>query len=278
MSVSRQLGPFEGGTGGLDHGADGPAEHLFALHDHVGAVIGVQDGLQGAVDAQVPTEQASVARDGLENDGARPVAEEDRGVSVLPVGDPGEALGPDEQDPVDARPDEGRRRHEAVDESRTGGVEVEGPTAQAESIRDRRRRGRHRLVRCRGAQDEQIDLMRLEPGAFEGLTPGFGGEEGRGADPARRRDPLGERRRRGAKGPHITRRSRIPVRARIHSSLVSTSALRSSLVTTVGGRAVPQPMMALPRPASITRPVARRRAGRSGRAHPETPASPSVDP
>ena len=40
------------------------------------------------------------------------------------------------------------------------------------------------------------------------------------------------------------RRSRMPVRLTIHSSLVSRMALRSSLLSTAGGRHLPQPVMA----------------------------------
>ena len=44
-----------------------------------------------------------------------------------------------------------------------------------------------------------------------------------------------------------TRRSRIPVRSMIHSSLVSSVSSRSTLVTTLSGIATPQPVMrALP--------------------------------
>ena len=43
-----------------------------------------------------------------------------------------------------------------------------------------------------------------------------------------------------------TRRSWMPVRSRIHSSLVSIIPARSSLVRTLGGSAVPQPVMTAP--------------------------------
>ena len=42
------------------------------------------------------------------------------------------------------------------------------------------------------------------------------------------------------------RRSRIPVRSRIHSSLVSIIAARSSLVRTFSGSDVPMPMTVAP--------------------------------
>ena len=38
----------------------------------------------------------------------------------------------------------------------------------------------------------------------------------------------------------------MPVRSRIHSSLVSIMPARSSLVSDLGGRAVPQPVMTAP--------------------------------
>ena len=42
------------------------------------------------------------------------------------------------------------------------------------------------------------------------------------------------------------RRSRMPVRSRIHSSLVSIIWARSSLVSTFSGSAVPMPVMRAP--------------------------------
>ena len=49
-------------------------------------------------------------------------------------------------------------------------------------------------------------------------------------------------------GPSAARRSLIPVRSTIHWSLVSNRVMMSWLVTTVGGRAVAQPVIAQPVP------------------------------
>src|SRR5688500_13701604 len=65
------------------------------------------------------------------------------------------------------------------------------------------------------------------------------------------------------------RRSRMPVRATIHSSLVSTLASRSALVSVAAGTARPQPPMVSPaltvRPRSLAAPP---RGGTSRRAQP----------
>src|SRR5579875_3991636 len=68
-------------------------------------------------------------------------------------------------------------------------------------------------------------------------------------------------------GPVAARRSRIPLRSKIQSSLVSNRVVRSSLETTVGGRALPHPLTATPVKGG-PRAGAQRRFGRSCRVQP----------
>src|SRR5688572_20869025 len=72
-----------------------------------------------------------------------------------------------------------------------------------------------------------------------------------------------------------TRRSRMPVRVVIHSSLVSRKVAMSALVSTAGGRHFPQPVMAAPREYCTDMPesiCARSRSGHSAGPHLECAA------
>ena len=71
------------------------------------------------------------------------------------------------------------------------------------------------------------------------------------------------------KGPVAARRLRTPERSTIHSSLVSRIDSRSLLVTTVGGSAVPHPVMTQPRSLTNDRShrVGRWSDVRRGRGH-----------
>ena len=98
------------------------------------------------------------------------------------------------------------------------------PQRRPRCVLHRRRRRRHRLVGGGGGQDR--------PGRSRtGRRPA----SARAARPA------------SVASPEVvppTRRSLMPVRSVIHSSLVSMVAARSSLVTILSGRAVPQPVIA----------------------------------
>ena len=100
------------------------------------------------------------------------------------------------------------------------------------------RGGRHRLVGRRGGQDEEVDVGR------------------------RRRPPCPARpapdSTASADVVPPTRRSRMPVRSTIHSSVVSSMASRSALVTTLSGSAVPQPVIAAPTSSVDHRAASRR--------------------
>ena len=85
----------------------------------------------------------------------------------------------------DADGDEAGRGHQAVDEARAGGVEVEGPAGGSERGLDGRRGPGHQGVGGGGGQQQDVDVRGLEARPLQGLSPGFGGQAGgRAADPA----------------------------------------------------------------------------------------------
>ena len=211
----------------VDHDAHGPAEHLSPVHLQVAADLGVEEALGGAVGVEVPPEELAGAVHPLEHDGARAVGEEDGGVAVLPVGDAGQRVGADQRAPC-PRPWRSARgpSDQPVDETGAGGVDVEGAAAQAELGLHGRRGGRDRPVGRGRGEDERVDLARVEPRPSRW--------------PCARTRP---RVRRSCRRPAARW---MPVRSRIHSSVVSIIPARSSLVRTFGGSAVPQPVMTAP--------------------------------
>ena len=142
----------------VDHHAHRAAEDLAPVHLHVAADIRVQQRLRGAVGAEVPAEQLPGAFDGFEHDRTGTVSEQDRGAPVLPVDDPRQRLGTDDQDLVGARTDEAVRGDEGVDEARAGGVEVERTALQPELVLHGRCGRGHGLVGRRGGEHQQVDL------------------------------------------------------------------------------------------------------------------------
>ena len=101
----------------------------------VAADLGVEEALGAAVGVEVPAEQLAAAVDGLEDDGAGAVGEQDGGVAVLPVGDPGQRVGADDEQPLGAHGDQPVGDDQGVGEARAGGVDVERAAAQAELVR-----------------------------------------------------------------------------------------------------------------------------------------------
>ncbi len=160
----------------------------------------------------------------LEDDGPGSVGEEGRGPSVVPVGDPRQGVGADEQHSLGAHGDEPVRVDEAVDEARAGGVELEGAAGQSKVALDDRS-GAPLAV--------GVVVATTRASMRSGVSPAI--------SIAARPDSTESE----AVEPPI-RRSEIPVRATIHSSLVSSVFSRSWLVTTFSGSAVPQPEMTAP--------------------------------
>ena len=131
-----------------------------------------------------------------------------------------------------ARCDEARGEHavglgDRVHEARAAGREVvRGGVRHPEHVGEERRRGGKRHVGRDGRDDQQVDAGRHR-------RPPSRAPCGRPAA----RCPTSPRCRRRS------RRSRIPVRSRIHSSDVSTSAASSSFVTTRSGTWQPRPVI-----------------------------------
>ena len=201
------------------------------------AVLALEQVPERAVGVQVPAEQAAGAVDRLDHHGAGAVADDDGDLAVVHVGDARERLGADEQDGPGPDGDEAGHGDEAVDEARARRVEVERAAADADAVLHGRRRARDDAVGGGGGQHEVVDLV----GACARRRP---------APPA----PASMAR------PEVVppmRRSRMPVRSTIHSSLVSRLTAMSSLVTTLSGTAMPQPVIRMP----LTR---RTRRGRRG--------------
>jgi hypothetical protein len=173
------------------------------------------------VRAQVAREDATArAVRALQDGGAGSVAEEHAGGAVLPVQDRAHLLGGDhERDLAPPARQVALGHAQAVDEARAGGhhVEREGVPASQLGLHVARR-GRHPPVGRRGADDDRVHLARVDPGALHGRFRSAGAEVGVCM-------PAGAR-----------RRSRMPVRVRIHSSEVSIRFARSSFVTTLSGR------------------------------------------
>ena len=133
----------------------------------------------------------------LEHRGAGAVGEEDGRAPVGVVGDARQGVGPDDQDPVDARGHEAVGGDQAVDEAGAGGVEVEGAAAQPELVLHDGRGGGHgagrawwwpgRAGRCRRVDARRGQALRPASVASAEVVP-------------------------------PTRRSRMPVRSTIHAS------------------------------------------------------------
>ena len=148
----------------------------------------------------------------LQHDRARAIAEQHAGRAVLPVEDPREHVGADHQHAL---------VHAAQDELAAGRQSVHEAAAAPRSDRTRRlacapsavlhqrgRRGHVRVVRRARRDDDQVEVVRLDA----------------------RPSPSARARRATASVQVVSsgaaiRRSTMPVRARIHSSEVSTSSL-----------------------------------------------------
>ena len=245
MSSGAEAGVGHGPLGRLDDHPDGPAEDLLAVHEQGPAVLALEQVPERAVGVQVPAEQAARAVHRLDDDGAGPVADDDGDLAVVHVGDARERLGADQQDRARPDGDEAGRRDEAVDEARAGGVEVEGAALHADPVL-------HASARCPGR------CRRASSWPARGCrSPRRSARPGPGP-------PAAASMARPDVVPPMWR-SRMPVRSMIHSSLVSRLTAMSSLVTTLSGTAMPQPVIRMP----VTRRIPARTAWM-----PTNPASP----
>ncbi len=156
----------------------------------------------------------------FDDDGAGAVSEQHAGRAVVPVEDAGEGLGADDERPLE---------HAALqivvgggereDEAGAHRLHVEGRAmGDAELGLDGHGGGGKGLVGRRCGEDDQVDVLRRQPGVVE---------RARAASA-----PIAE-----VSSPSAAiLRSLMPVRSVIQSSEVSTSLARSSLVTTREGR------------------------------------------
>ena len=135
--------------------------------DHVGTLR-----LGGELDA----EPAAGLGRRRQDDRAGPVAEQDAGVPVGVVEEPGEQLGADHED-VAGHPagDVGLGHGVGVDEAGAGRRDVhrEG-LGVADRLLDQRRGRRHPVVRGERRQQDDVDVVGLQPGHCDGLLPRHG--------------------------------------------------------------------------------------------------------
>ena len=148
------------------------------------------------------------------------VAEQHAGRAILVVDDARHHVGADDQRVlVRAARHHLARRRQRVGERRAGRAQVESPrVVRADLVLHQTRGARKHHVRRDGADDDEADVVGREPGALDRLAAPL---------PCARSDVA---------TPGSTMcRSRMPVRCRIHSSVVSTIFSRSALVSTRGG-------------------------------------------
>ena len=163
-----------------DH-ADRVLEDFAAFHPEMADGLGrgrtavdKQLCLMPSVGTQMRRQYATVGRLarlvlGLEHDGAGAVAEQHAGAAVAPVENARERLRADHQRPlVRAGAQEivgGRQRK---DEAGADRLQVEGDAMiDAQRVLDRDRGRRKGVVRRRGRQHDQIDLLRVDAGMVE---------------------------------------------------------------------------------------------------------------
>ena len=203
---------------GVDHDAHRPSEDLATVHLEVAADLGVEEPLGRAVGVEVPAEELAGALRALQHHGARAVGEEHGRVAVLPVGDAGQGVGADEEHLVGTHRDEPVGEDEPVDEARQAALMSKAPQRRPSSVCTVGAVAGTAQIRGGGGEDGGDDLARLGPAISIALRPD------------------------SADNPAVvppTRRSRMPVRSRIHSSEVSIIPARSSLVRIFGGSARP---------------------------------------
>ena len=226
MSSAGDAGTFHGAwSADCDHDPDGTPEHLRARPSACSRRPRRRGCARAAVGADVPAEQLRwfAVGHGVDDDCAATVAEEDGGVAVVGIGHAVEGLGADEQDALGAHGDVAVGRGQAVDEPGAGGVEVERAAVEPEQLL-------RRVEADAGSDRSGLVVHRMRRSIVAGSTPACS----IAFRPASAASP--------AVVPPV-RRSLMPVRSVIHSSVVSSRASRSALVSTPSGSAVPQPMI-----------------------------------
>ena len=242
--VGTEPGVGHGPLGRLDDDPDGTAEDLLAVHVERAPVLALEQVPQRAVGVQVPAEQGARAVDRLDHDGAGAVADDDGDLAVVHVGDARERLGADQQHRARPDGDEPGHRDEAVDEARAGGVEVERATPHADAVLHGRCGAGDDAVGRRGRQHQVVDLVGRPAGAGERRLRRLDGQAATWC------------RRCGARGSRCARRST--------RRWCRGCTARSSLVTTLSGTAMPQPVIRIP----LTRPTRRGPRGCRRTRHP----------
>ena len=242
-SAGLDLGQLQRGVGRVDGGPDGLAEDLLAAHDHSLAMIDVEEVDERAVHPDIPPEQRARTAHRFEDHRARPVPKEKGVRAVFPVEGPGHGFSPDEEHFTGTGRQHAGGRDQAVGEACARRVEIDRSSGNPECTGNGRRGAGHHLVRGRRAQQDEVDLLGLRLRRCERLAARLYGQRRGGPEaPGGMESGSGE-----TKGPVAVRRVRTPERSTIHSSLVSSIDSRSLLVTTVGGSAVPHPVMTQPR-------------------------------
>ena len=152
---------------------------LLALFVHLGreglgaaAAGDVEDVRLRPVGVQMcGKESVSLARLGHQDHRAGGVAEEDAGVAVAPVHDPGQQFGPDDQDrPGAAALDEAVGDGQRVERPGAGRADVEaGGFGRADLGLDEHGRRRERHVGRDRAADDHVEVFGLDPGHLQRL-------------------------------------------------------------------------------------------------------------
>lgn len=178
-----------------------------------------------AIGAEVDGEQA-VGVPGLEHHRAGTVGEEHGGGPVVGVGEARHAVGADEQDPTCRRGiDRPVRHHQRIDELEHAALMLKAPPDKPSAWCT--------AAEVAGTARSGVQVARTRRSTSVGDR----------AARSRARRPASV-----ASDDTVPpmRRSRIPERVAIHSSVVSRRASRSALVTTVSGKALPQPVITAP--------------------------------
>ena len=117
--VGGDAGVLQRLRGRVDHDAHGAAEDLLALHVDEPADLGPQQAPERTVGVEIPGQQLAGTLDRFEHDSAGAVAEQHGGVAVVPVGDPRQRVGADQQHLARAHRDHPVGGDQAVDEARS---------------------------------------------------------------------------------------------------------------------------------------------------------------
>lgn len=206
--VRREAGAFNDAGGGSLHARDGMAEGLIAAHGQGSqAFMGVfrcggaagaaarnlEQVMQGAVRTDIRGKDGAFPlfpRGGLEHGCPGAVPEQDAGAAVLPVDDGGKFFrGDDESRFHLAGADVLNGGLHGEQEAGAGGGNVKGGgILGAKGILDVAGSGRGERIRRDGGDDNQVNILRLQPAGFQsalgGLRPHMGSVLVRGGDAA----------------------------------------------------------------------------------------------